>query len=98
MKNLIFVREWNDDPTSGLWMDTLSENKPVAAEQVSFTKTSEMKASQDRWRTSFDNLEIKHRGEMNAAIDRLKDMLKGDDAQAWKEAQRFVDMFEGMKS
>ncbi|MBL4763463.1 MAG: hypothetical protein JKY93_12300 [Gammaproteobacteria bacterium] len=26
----------------------------------------------------------------DAAIDRLKDMLQGDDGQAWKEAEKFM--------
>jgi hypothetical protein len=32
------------------------------------------------------------RERLTQAIERLRDMLKGDDGQAWDEAQRFVDI------
>ncbi len=31
------------------------------------------------------------RQQLTEAIDRINDMLKGDDGQAWKEAQKFID-------
>jgi hypothetical protein len=32
------------------------------------------------------------RERLTQAIERLRDMLKGDDGQAWDEAQQFVDI------
>jgi hypothetical protein len=32
------------------------------------------------------------RERLTQAIERLRDMLQGDDGQAWDEAQRFVDI------
>ena len=34
----------------------------------------------------------KLRERLTQAIERLRDMLQGDDGQAWDEAQRFVDI------
>ena len=39
------------------------------------------------------SLRLEYEGRFIMAIERLEDMLKGDDGQAWKEAQRFVDRF-----
>jgi hypothetical protein len=30
----------------------------------------------------------------NQAIERLRDILKGDDGQAYKEAEKFLDLFD----
>jgi ABC-type transporter Mla subunit MlaD len=38
------------------------------------------------------------RERLTQAIERLRDMLKGDDGQAWDEAQRFVDIAQETQS
>ena len=37
-----------------------------------------------------ENARLRER--LTQAIERLRDMLQGDDGQAWDEAQRFVDI------
>ena len=37
-----------------------------------------------------ENARLRER--LTQAIERLRDMLKGDDGQAWDEAQQFVDI------
>jgi len=37
-----------------------------------------------------ENARLRER--LTQAIERLRDMLKGDDGQAWDEAERFVDI------
>ena len=34
---------------------------------------------------------------LDEAKNRIKDMLTGDDAQAWKEAEKFIDRLDGRK-
>lgn len=40
----------------------------------------------------------KKNDDLDFAIHRLNDMLESDDAQAWKEAQKYVDHLTGKKT
>ena len=33
----------------------------------------------------------KLQAQLDKAVDRIKDMLMGDDGQAWKEAEKFIE-------
>lgn len=39
------------------------------------------------WQTDNDKLQA----QLDKAVDRIKDMLMGDDGQAWKEAEKFIE-------
>jgi uncharacterized protein YPO0396 len=40
----------------------------------------------------------KLRATLSQATDRIKDLLKGDDGQAWKEAEKFLTSLETAKT
>ncbi|ATW58047.1 hypothetical protein CNR34_00114 [Pseudomonas phage nickie] len=41
--------------------------------------------------------EMKHREDLESALDRIADMVKGDDGQAWKEAEKFLSLHRSTK-
>lgn len=42
--------------------------------------------------------EMQHREDLETALDRIADMVKGDDGQAWKEAEKFLNRHRSTKN
>lgn len=60
---------------------------------VVYDPTAEVAELRDELRDL--NIELtRARRERDQAIARIKDMLQGDDGQAWKEARKFIERIE----
>jgi hypothetical protein len=64
-----------------LWTDTLALIGVTVGDVPDVDVIGELEA---------ENARLRER--LTQAIERLRDMLQGDDGQAWDEAERFVDI------